>query len=376
MEIGIALALRRVVLGYRVVGAVWLVVLALVQTLAGRVPVAVAAATAAVAGAWAALTLVVARRDVVLRSWPWLGADAVVAGWTIVGPALLAGTVPNFWGGYPFSAVALAAYTRGQVGALVAAGALSAATLLRTVLASGLGLSFVVVVDQSAIYVAGALVLAWAIDVVVRSEEQRLTAQAALADERAERIRAQERAETAAHLHDSVLQTLALIQRRSGDPAEVTTLARRQERELREWLDTGLADRPAATFASAVKAAAAEVEATHRLAVEVVTVGDVTLDEDLAALAAATREALVNAAKHAGVARVEVYAEAAAGRASVFVRDRGSGFDPAGVALDRRGIRESIVGRLERHGGTGHVHSAPGEGTEVEMSMPTTAGRP
>jgi signal transduction histidine kinase len=188
-----------------------------------------------------------------------------------------------------------------------------------------------------------------------------------LTQERAERIRSQERAEVAAHLHDSVLQTLAMVQRRAADPNEVASLARRQERELRAWL----ADRPApgqaARLAAALEAAAAEVEESHGVPVEVVVVGDRDLDPRHEAVVAAAREAMTNAAKFGGGSPVDVYAESSDSRTQVFVRDRGPGFDTAAVPPDRRGVRESIVGRMERHGGRALVHTAPGEGTEIEL---------
>jgi signal transduction histidine kinase len=189
-----------------------------------------------------------------------------------------------------------------------------------------------------------------------------------LGAERAERIRSQERSEVAAHLHDSVPQTLALMQKRVDDPREVAALARRQERELRAWLN-GRRAAGDATVALALEAAAAEVEEAHGVPVEVVAVGDAPLDERTQALVAAAREALVNAAKFAPDGPVALYAEVDDDRIEVFVRDRGPGFDPAGVPDDRRGVRESIVGRMERHGGRAVVHTAPGAGTEVELVM-------
>jgi signal transduction histidine kinase len=187
-----------------------------------------------------------------------------------------------------------------------------------------------------------------------------------LAAERSARIRSQERAEVAAHLHDSVLQTLALVQKRAEDPREVAALARRQERELRAWLNDSrpLGD---ATLAAALEGVASEVEGDHGVPIEVVTVGDAPLDERVGALVAAAREALVNASKFAGPEPIALYAEVAGERVEVFVRDRGPGFEPATVPDDRRGLRESIVGRMERHGGRAAVHSVPGEGTEVEL---------
>jgi signal transduction histidine kinase len=187
-----------------------------------------------------------------------------------------------------------------------------------------------------------------------------------LTAERTERIRSQERAEVAAHLHDSVLQTLALMQKRVDDPREVAALARRQERELRAWLN-GRRAAGDVTVALALEAAAAEVEEAHGVPIEVVAVGDAPLDERAEALVAAAREAMVNAAKFAGP--VALYAEVEPERIEVFVRDRGPGFDPAAVPEDRRGVSESIVGRMERHGGRAVVHTAPGEGTEIELVM-------
>lgn len=190
----------------------------------------------------------------------------------------------------------------------------------------------------------------------------------ALGSERRERIRTQERADVAAHLHDSVLQTLALLQKNADDPAAVATLARRQERELRSWL-YGDEESPGDSLAAALREVRSEVEQTHQLVVELVVVGDTALDADLVALVRATREAVVNAAKHAGVDRVDVYAEVGSTQVEVFVRDRGTGFDPDLIADDRMGVRGSIVGRMERHGGTAQVRSTPGEGTEVALTL-------
>ena len=193
-----------------------------------------------------------------------------------------------------------------------------------------------------------------------------------LAAERSARIRSQERAEVAAHLHDSVLQTLTLMQKRSSDPREVAALARRQERELREWLaDEGSGDDEAADrgFAAALGAAAAEVEDAHRVAIDVVAVGDCPLDERAGAVVAAAREALTNAAKFAPEGAISVYAEVTPQRIEAYVRDRGPGFDPEAVAADRRGIRESIVGRMRRHGGDATIAAVAGTGTEIALSL-------
>jgi signal transduction histidine kinase len=191
-----------------------------------------------------------------------------------------------------------------------------------------------------------------------------------LARERRERIRSEERAEVAAHLHDSVLQTLALIQRTADDPRAVVAMARRQERELRGWLyDHDPRQGEPGTLAAALTRTAEEVEGLHGVKVEVVAVGDAPLDERLQALVAAAREAMVNAAKWSGATTVSVYAEARGAETTVYVRDWGNGFDLAAVGADHHGIRESIKARMDRNGGTAVVRTSPGEGTEVQLRV-------
>lgn len=189
-----------------------------------------------------------------------------------------------------------------------------------------------------------------------------------LNSERSERIRSQERADMAAHLHDSVLQTLALIQKQANDPRAVVRLARSQERDLRSWLydEDDNADQ---TLSGAAKRAAAEVEDSHGVPVEVVTVGDCDLTEGLSAMVRAARESMVNAAKHSGADKIDVFVEVDGDRAEMFVRDRGKGFDTEGVPEDRLGLRHSVMGRMERHGGRATVRSNPETGTEVRLEM-------
>jgi phage shock protein PspC (stress-responsive transcriptional regulator) len=190
-----------------------------------------------------------------------------------------------------------------------------------------------------------------------------------LDEERGARIREDERARVAAHLHDSVLQSLVLIQR-ADDPRRMTTLARRQERELRAWLYGTTRDGEPTSVHAAIDAMAVAVEDDHDVRVEAVVVGDQPLDDTARALVAAMREAVVNAARHAAVERVDVFVEADDAELTGFVRDTGRGFDPADVGTDRRGISESIVGRVQRLGGTAVLTSRPGAGTEVEVRMP------
>ncbi|MFC1417091.1 PspC domain-containing protein [Streptacidiphilus cavernicola] len=199
-----------------------------------------------------------------------------------------------------------------------------------------------------------------------------------LSTERGERIRAQERAEVAAHIHDSVLHTLTLILRNAEDPKEVSRLARAQERDLRQWLyrPTGpdAAEDTPDTLAECAREVAAEVEDLHGVPVEVICVGDCPMDEKLVATLQAAREALVNAAKYGGGEPVSMYAEVEGNTVWVFVRDRGPGFDLDSVPEDRMGVRGSIIGRMQRNGGHARVRPAPAGGTEVELEMERASG--
>jgi signal transduction histidine kinase/phage shock protein PspC (stress-responsive transcriptional regulator) len=191
--------------------------------------------------------------------------------------------------------------------------------------------------------------------------------------ERQARALAEERAAMAAHVHDSVLQTLALIQRTADDPQNVTRLARAQERELRAWLfegrPPGAIGEDATLLAEGLTLLQRQVEDDHGIAVHVVTVGDCELDEGLRAMLDAAREATVNAAKWSGVDEIALYAEVETDRVMLYVRDRGRGFDPDAVPEGRQGIAQSIRARLARFGGSAVIRSAPGEGTEVQLSM-------
>jgi signal transduction histidine kinase len=195
-----------------------------------------------------------------------------------------------------------------------------------------------------------------------------------LALERQAKVRAEERVDIAARVHDSVLQTLALIQRRADDPQKVIQLARLQERELRSWLFEGRdpGDADAVTVAAGVRQIQQDVESRYGVPVEAVMVGDCDLDDNLTALLAAAREATVNAAKWSGASVISLFAEVEAGEVSVVVRDKGKGFDPEAVPADRKGLAESVLGRMTRRGGTATVTSAPGEGTKVTLKMPRT----
>jgi signal transduction histidine kinase len=193
-----------------------------------------------------------------------------------------------------------------------------------------------------------------------------------LAEERRARVRSQERSEIAAHVHDSVLHTLALVRRSANDPRQVVSLARRQERELRTWLAGG-PPVSSNSLAVALDDVAATVETDFGVPIDIVKVGDCPVDPAVDALVGAAREAMVNAAKHSGAPSVAVYLEVDPDRVTLFVRDRGIGFTDGRLKTDRHGVTESIVGRMHRHGGSAEVRSRPGAGTEVELGLARSA---
>jgi len=353
--------LRQILVGFRYVAAVWITVIGIVAIVSWDAKPAVVIPTLLVAWAWAVATGLVSRA--VIRGWPFLLMDLAIGSWTAVAPAFTdqveGGT---FSGGYPFSTVLVWAYAFGIPGGIVAGAIVSVIALvpgdseLTTDLTTAL------------IYVAGGGVAGWAFNMLRRSEGRRIEVEHLLAKERSERIRSEERADMAAHLHDSVLQTLALIQKRSAQPAEVGSLARQQERELRSWL-YGATGQSAETLARALEAACAVAEERHQIDVELVTVGDAPLDDDLRALVGATSEAITNAAKFSGVGQVSVYSELADSEVRIFIRDRGRGFDPAAIDEDRKGVRESILGRIQRRGGDAIIRTSPHTGTEIELAI-------
>lgn len=357
------------VTAYRVFGAAWMVflggvVLASEQNPAAR-PGWVATALIVVV-LWTLLSMVLAiRAPRATSTWTFVAVDLVVGVFAVLA-AVFADSI-LFAGGYPLAAVFSAIYAKGTVGGAIAAVALTAAALARL---SGRpsfdqpqSISIIISYFFSAAAAAGGA------SVLRSSDRRRAEAEEALALERAARARADERAEVAAHLHDSVLQTLAMIQREPSATDRVRGLARSQERELRQWLYES-DDGQAGGFRDAVRAMAAEIDDMADATVEVVVVGDAPLDEHLDALVRAGREAVLNAAKHAGAADVSVYAEASKAEAAIFVKDRGKGFDPNLVPEDRRGIADSIVGRMQRHGGAVAITSTPGQGTEIRLSLP------
>ena len=360
--------LRRIVVGYRVIAAVWMVTLAAITLSEGTAeePRFVVGAMAVVV-AWTGLTLLISfRAPQMFAGWSFVAADILVNAVLLVMPDL-AGSA-NFMGGYSTSAVLFAVYGVGLAGGVAAVVVLVSVVLYqinggyRSDITDPTVLSSTVLV-----YPFIAVPVTWGIGALRRSDRMRREAEADLEQARADQVRAEERSSVAEHLHDSVLQTLALIQRNSSDPEEVVSLARSQERDLRSWLFGGGSEPD--SFEGAVLAAGAEVETSYRVPIDVVVVGDGEMSEGLRALVAASKEAMVNAAKHSMAPTVAVYAEIEDDLASIFVRDRGVGFDAESVPPNRHGIASSIVARMERHGGESEIASKPSAGTEVRLKM-------
>ena len=350
------------VVAFRLIAFVWMAVLVVI-TLAtdsgakdaivgGSLTLATLATTA---------TLLVARKRAALKSWRWIAADGVIALLIAIAP-YVADAERLFFGGYPISWLVLAVYARELPGGLVSAGFLSTSQILGSALAPRPGDPFSAgqVVSSVATFFAVAVVLGWTVRTLRRSEQLRL-------EERERRLVAEEREQVASHLHDSVLQTLALVQRRADDSGEVRYLARRQEQELRQWLHQ-FSSPYDHSFGAAVQALSDGIEDRHRVHVETVAIGDCELDDDLAVMVEAAREALANAAKHSGVDRIFLTSEVGETQFVISVRDRGIGFDTEELAPDR-GLAVSIRQRMQRIGGTAEVHSTRGKGTEVKLTL-------
>lgn len=359
--------LLRIVVVFRIVGACWLLALAaltLVTPVEGATrPTPIIWSAIVVAVSWTAVTVAVAyRAPAVLSHLGFLAVDLVLATWVAMTPGLV-GTQIFFAGGYPISSPFLIATTRGLNATFAPALIVAMASALGALPASPRA------AEVLAINFLSPLVVAWGFGTIKSQDRKRLEAEEALAVERTKLARADERAEMAAHLHDSVLQTLALIQRKTPHNRDVTRLARHQERELRAWLNGGATLAAGNTLNSAVIRAAEEVEDEYDVIVELSTAGDRELDESSAGMILAAREAMTNAARFAGVEKIYVLSETAGDAIRLVVRDQGVGFDPDDISVDRRGVRESIVGRLERLGGTATIRSSVGTGTEVELSL-------
>lgn len=369
---GIDATFARIAAGLRIVAAVWMAILGAV-TVARDTDVrpSYVIGIIVVGFLWAAVTTVVAYPGAALSRRVLL-VDLAVGVLSLLAPGL-AGTTVSFYGGLPLIVVAIAAL-RGRAEGLVTASVLIV-TVLGTIVSDIF--SFSEIIGETTLifaYLGVGVLVAWIADVLRQAEEQLVAANDAVVEARAAAAREAERADIGRHLHDSVLQTLALIQRDADDPQKVTISARRQERELRDWLFGSTAS-SAPGFDEGLRRAAASVEERFEVSIDVVVVGDSQPSDSVSGLIAAAGEAMTNAARHAGVSEIDVYGESTGGLLSVYVRDRGTGFDPASVPADRRGVRNSILERVEGLGGEATVKSSSGTGTEWRMTVPAERTR-
>ena len=365
----------RATIGFRLVSAAWLALLGLIllnedvaatDTGPNTAPIVL---TIAVVLVWSTVATVVAvRRPEHLPDIWFIVVDAAISIGSILA-ADWAGTFV-FAGGYPLAAVFAALQSRGTFSGMTVAGGLSVAALVRLGTVRDVSAAQISVVI---VYLISGGVAAWTFAIIRRADRQRGLAENALIQAQTERARAEERAEMAARIHDSVLQTLALVQRESDDSRRVRQLARSQERELRDWLFGPATPRPGSGLKDALAQACAEAEELTGIRASLVVVGAAEPSTGIEALAKATREAVLNAAKHAGVEEVSVYGEATDDSVSVYIRDRGKGFSPADVAADRRGIADSIVARMDAVGGMVEIVAEPERGTEVRLHLPLAA---
>jgi signal transduction histidine kinase len=293
-----------------------------------------------------------------------VAADGLVAVWVSISP-FVAGSQDLFFGGYPISWLLMVAYVGGPWSALGAAALIAAGQVVGAF--GEVGRTATQVAGDIGVFVATALAAGWGFGALRRYDQARTQAEEALEEERAARRRAHDRAEIAAHLHDSVLLDQGQGLQDPSDRRRVAALARGQERELRQYLDQ-IASPYAQSLRAALRRTAGEVEDLHQIRVDMVVVGDCEMDDRLEALVWATREALVNAARYSGAETISLFSEVSQSGVAVTVRDRGRGFDPA-QNTSGRGIAESIEGRMQRHGGTAEVRSRPGGGTEVDLHL-------
>ena len=359
-------SLRRVVVAFRLLGAAWLCLLAATvisdEPDADRVVILAAVATVVV---WSGVTWWMASNHPDrFRSVPWVVIDGVVAVWIAISP-FVADATHKFFGGYPMSWVFLAAYAGGVRYALPAGAVLAFSQIGG---AFGQDQSLTSTVGDITVFVISAVLFGWALTTIRETDRRRHAAVRELEAERRERRIANEKAEIGAHLHDSVLQTLALIEQDTTDETS-RALARSQDRDLRAFIER-MASPHERSFAAELKAAAAKVEDERSAVIEVVVVGDCESDTPLSRLVDVGREAMVNAAKYGEGSKISVLGEVREKAVTVSVRDRGPGFDVEAVLATSQGLAKSVIDRVERHGGTASITSSSERGTEIVLRMP------
>ena len=353
--------LVQLVLFVRILGFVWMTLLVVVtwftDTEANLVVVALAEIAAA---GWTVVTIVTSRNPPTMRTWQFVALDGAVALF-VASASFIAGASELFHGGYPISWLAVAAYAGGMRLAVAAAVVLAADQIFGFMLTD----RSLVATTGAFVFIVYAVIFGWTIDTLRRNDARRRAAERALETERTERALEAERLALANELHDSVLQTLQVIRTDADDADRVRYLVRSEERSIDRMINRYRHPGPAG-FEAAILEVRDEVEDLHSVEIRTVIRDDVPLTPPVAVAVDATREALTNAARHSGAAVVNLYAEAHDNSVRVFVRDRGVGFDPTTVE-EGRGMRHSLRQRMEDAGGTLHITSTPGLGTEVEI---------
>ena len=354
--------LRRVAVIFRLLGWSWMVLLSTI-TLASddEASAGVVVGALAIATIWTAVTLGAARSHRTLSSARFVVADGVVAAIVLLS-STIAGAEHFFHGGYPMSWLGIAAYAWGFRDTVLG----SVALAIEQGVVELVGGSGAVPVAGSVTFMVFGIVAGWSFSALREADRERLEARESLAREQQERARFEERAELANRLHDSVLQTLIALRREAGDERQVRYLARRQERELRSTIDEYRSPYDPSLRAALLNHCG-EIEDLYKVEVDVVIRGDAEVDDRYDAAIGAAREALINAAKHSERLDIYVYAELSQPRAKVFIRDRGVGYDL--TTPPQRGVLHSLIEPVEAAGGSVDIRTAPGEGTEVVITM-------
>ena len=359
----------RALLVFRVLALVWMAALVAttIQT-DSEANTAVVVTSLLVAVVWTVVAIAISLDEGRAKSTRFLVADGVVA-IAIASSGIIAGSADPFFGGFPTAWLLHVAYARNLAWAEVAAGLLAGTQIAGFVVGSPSVASWTEAVGSVVIFFVVATVIGWGIQQLRRSEAHRREAQEELERERQARALVEARAELADRLHDSVLQTLTLVQRWADDPDQVRYLSRAEERNLRGMLREMTSEYEASSVAAALERACDEVEDHYQVKIRRVVSGDAAMEPGLEAMVLATREALVNAAKHSGASRIHLHVQMSPEGASVLVKDRGVGFDPESAPSNHRGLSDSIRRRIEEQGGRVRISSTPGEGTEVELEV-------
>lgn len=353
--------LVKLVLYVRVLGFIWMTLLVIVTWFTDDgANLAIVAGAEVLAGGWTFVTIRAARNPLIMRTWKFATIDGVIA-LLVASASFVSGAGDLFHGGYPISWLAVAAFAGGIRLAIAAAVILAVQQTIGFLLTG----RSMVAVTGALVFLVYAVIFGWTIDTLRRNDALRREAELALEAERSERARQEERLALANELHDSVLQTLQVIRNDADDPDRVRYLVRSEERAV-DRLINRFRRTDDAGFESHLLVVRDEIEDLYGVEIRAVIRDDIPLTPSVRAAVDATREALTNASRHSGASEIDLYAEVDGGHAHIFVRDRGVGFDPDETEFGR-GLRRSLLERMESIGGFVRINSTPGEGTEIEI---------